>query len=152
MNSEGHSSSTCTMIEILKIHLNVNRVDIHAWVEWYLTEIDTKQHSVFILSSINTNDVSVTIEIRIWKATEDRNILNIGMCKFFDFVTCLEFICPCVVVVIRCLWVTYSNYPSRRGWTWNRTIDRLDPPFKGGAWSYVISKGETRSSDLTRSR
>ena len=71
MDREGHSSCTCSEAQILKVHSQTHGVNVHARIEWDLTEISTEQQTVFILRSINSNHVGVSIEIRIRKATED---------------------------------------------------------------------------------
>ena len=71
MYGEGHASRTCSEVQIFEIHSEADRVNVHAWIERNLTKVSTEQQAVFVLSSIDTNHVGVSIEIGIGQATKD---------------------------------------------------------------------------------
>ena len=85
---------------------------IHARIERDLTEISTEKQSVFILSSVDTYRIDVTVEIGVQCTTKDGNILHIGVCEFVNLVSCLELIRPRVIVVVLSHWVPYSDNPT----------------------------------------
>ena len=112
MNCECHSSGTRSEVQILEIHAEAHRVNVHAWVERNLTEISTQQETVFILTSIEANHVRISVKVGICKTAEDGHILNIGVRKFFNLVSSLELIGPRMIVVVHGLWITNSDNPS----------------------------------------
>ena len=119
MDCERHSSSTTTEGQIFEVHAVCHVMYVHARVEWNLSKVNIHKQAILVLGSINTNDVGISVEVCVCKATKDGNVLDIRMSEFFDFVTCLELVQPNVTVVKRGLRISDSDNPTRRGRPWN---------------------------------
>ena len=46
-------------------------MNVHAWIEWDLPEVNVDKQTVFILRRINSNNVGVSVKVGVGKTAED---------------------------------------------------------------------------------